>query len=80
MLNLYNIKIVNVCKIIQSSTTENAKDNILCIENYDDRYIIQLSSNMAMLIVRNHQWVICNKVLENRAKTDIPFISTYNLV
>ena len=39
-----------------------------------------ISSNMALLIARNCQRIIYNKVLENRVKTSLPSISTYNLL
>ena len=36
--------------------------------------------NVTLPIVKNHCQIIYNKVLKNRAKTGVPFISIYNLL
>ena len=48
--------------------------------NYNCTKIIYISSSMALVIARNHERIICKKVLESRAKSGIPFISTYDLL
>ena len=60
-------------KIIQGSALEQY---FLC-RDWEGTKIIDISFNMTLLIVRNHYSVTYSKVLENRAKTGAPFISTY---
>ena len=59
---------------------EKMQKTTLCILNYNCTKIIYISSNIALVIARNHERIICKKVLESRAKSGIPFISTYDLL
>ena len=42
------------------------------------RFLQNPSGQLLLLIVRNDYRIIYIKVFENRAKTSVPFISTYN--
>ena len=51
----------------------------MCIEIMMTQ-IVYISSNTELLVLLNYQRIIYNKVFENSTKTNVSFISTYNLL
>ena len=51
----------------------------MCIEIMM-KQIVYISSNMELLVLLNYKRIIYNKVFENSTKTNVSFISTYNLL
>ena len=51
----------------------------MCIEIMMTQ-IVYISSNTELLVLLNYQRIIYNKVFENSSKTNVSFISTYNLL
>ena len=75
-MTIMNNNLWKLFKVLHEKIHKNQQNYMYF--SYNSKSLIHINSNMALLRVRNHLWIIYKNILDNRAKTGAPSMFIWN--